>query len=863
MKNHLTLIAFTASLLCSVSSLATDSGLVNNDKIESINDTFSGYYIYDREMGGAAVLNGPDGEIGEISGTFESNMVDSYNGGGGAIFNFGYIGAVKDTIFEENGVHGTRETAGGAISNGRYELPVLASETGEERTVQNSGIGKIENVTFKRNYVSVSPAPASLTPYSTTEGLGGAIYNESSIGAISNSQFIENGVMADSALGGAIFNNGEMGNITSDFIGNRVNGNYEGLGGAIANNGLIKDISGEFRKNLISGYFAAGGSIYNSGDIGTVTADFVGNTVIGYEEALGGAIANQGGELKLVNSNFYDNSVLTLSGSSAQGGAVAAERIKVVADGKNSEFKGNTANGVSNALFVFSQQGKVSALNDEYRYGSYLDVEANNSGKVIFDDGIDGTDYDVYVSGDGSGEVVFNNVVDNVSTFNAQSGSVFHLGKNAEINTYDYKADNALLKVDMAVDAENKKVQSGIINVSGDVEGKTQVIVNAENPETFEGAAVKFVDAPNDVADTAASFDVARVVGSPYMWRSKTNLGGEEQGNSWYLALTDETNPDYEKPSYAPEVANYAGIQSAAVEQNRSITDSVARGIAPEKSIDCYEESCGVAEQALHKKAWIDVTVENAELKSPVDMDADIKGTTAGVDLYAEGAHRAGVFGAYRNGKYDVSGKGDYYSYIGSDIKTDSYLGGAYYQYKRDDWRMLGTAFIGKQHMDISTDDHIAFASTDALQFGMSAEAAKRIALDDYLSLEPSLGVRYTMLDIDTLHDNVGKTAVFDTVHYLEAELGLKVERVFCHNSCTNRAYVKPSIIQTVVNGGKTKISGLENKVKSLKNQTLGRVEVGGEFGLTDSWTGFASTGYTLGDDYQAYDLNLGVSYKF
>ena len=39
-------------------------------------------------------------------------------------------------------------------------------------------------------------------------------------------------------------------------------------------------------------------------------------------------------------------------------------------------------------------------------------------------------------------------------------------------------------------------------------------------------------------------------------------------------------------------------------------------------------------------------------------MDAKINGVTAGMDIYGNGANRVGVFGAYRRGKYDLSGKG-------------------------------------------------------------------------------------------------------------------------------------------------------------------------------------------------------------
>ena len=176
---------------------------------------------------------------------------------------------------------------------------------------------------------------------------------------------------------------------------------------------------------------------------------------------------------------------------------------------------------------------------------------------------------------------------------------------------------------------------------------------------------------------------------------------------------------------------------------------------------------------------------------------------------------------------------------------------------------MLATLFAGKQDMDISTRDNVISSSTDAMQYGASFDVAKRFAISRYLDLEPSLELYYTMIDVDDINDNYGKTAEFDTMHYLEAALGLKLEYLFCRNGCTNKLYVKPSIIRTFSSGGKTMISGLDHKVRSYKDRTLARMEAGGEFGITSRMFGYAGAGYTFGDDYEAYDVNVGLNYAF
>ena len=164
--------------------------------------------------------------------------------------------------------------------------------------------------------------------------------------------------------------------------------------------------------------------------------------------------------------------------------------------------------------------------------------------------------------------------------------------------------------------------------------------------------------------------------------------------------------------------------------------------------------------------------------------------------------------------------------------------------------------------MDIITKDNYVNVSTDAMQYGFSAELARRFIISKQFDIEPSLGVYYTMLDIDDFSDDYGKSIEFDVLHYWEAELGFKLNYLGCHKGCSNRMYVKPSVVRTFSSGGKTKITGLDN-VKSYKNRTLGRLELGGEFGITSRLSGYASGGYTFGSDYETYDVLMGLNYKF
>lgn len=68
-------------------------------------------------------------------------------------------------------------------------------------------------------------------------------------------------------------------------------------------------------------------------------------------------------------------------------------------------------------------------------------------------------------------------------------------------------------------------------------------------------------------------------------------------------------------------------------------------------------------------------------------------------------------------------------------------------------------------------------------------------------------------------------------------------------------------MIQTFSDGGDVKVTGLRN-VNALKNQTLGRIEIGGRYGFSDKLSAYGWANYTFGSDYDASSLGLGASYN-
>lgn len=840
-------------------------GAIDNEEsaIEKIEGSFSGNQIQASAFASGGAIANMDSYIGVITGDFNNNSVvmDKNNAGaeasGGAIAHWG--GTMSGVVgnFKNNSVESVVKADGGAI----YIVNALSDAT----------MGDL-NGNFERNSVTA-------TDTANGEARGGAIYNEGAkIGLITGNFDGNEAISGLHAQGGAIFQDAdsEIAGIKGDFRQNRATGNNASGGAVYNNHATIARIVGDFEGNTAQGEsLAKGGAIYNASGNLAVSGDFSDNrAVAGTGNAFGGAVygynGTTGNSLNFVNSNFYNNAAVAANGE-ARGGAIYANNLSITADGQNSEFRGNTANGVNNAIYMGNELGDVGT--DEYA----LNLNTINNGNIVFDDGIDGDllagqGFDLNLKSDGTGEVVFNNTVNNVNNFNLAANTAFHLGKDAVVNTHNYTAEgNNTLTLDMAIDEDaERKIQNGILNVSGDVKGDTGVIVkpvnNGELDEPYGKSSV-FVKAPNDDMTTDSSFNVIRYEGSPYEWEAIRNYQGETEGSTWHLALKGVPNPD-EKPDpdknlVEPEIVGYTALPSAAVEQNRSISQSVGEGI----QANLYKGCCGSKRNRGRRRVyrhnmWVNADFSNAEIDAPAHMDADIKGVTAGIDVAGNLYHRFGAFGSYRHGDYDLSGKGKLNSSTGSELDIDSYLGGLYYRYGRQRWVILATLFAGTQDINLKTDDKVVSTSTDAMQYGGSLEFARKFYLPHAWIIEPSLGLYYTAVDMDPIKDTYRKEAEFDLMHYMEAELGLRIEKAFCMNGNTSEVYIKPSIIQTYTKGGDARITGLSS-VDTAENQTLGKIAVGAHLGLTKALSAYTSVNYVFGADYKAYGIDAGLTYSW
>ncbi|MBQ8785392.1 MAG: autotransporter domain-containing protein, partial [Alphaproteobacteria bacterium] len=818
------------------------------------------------------IINIPaDNNESILNNLFESNNINfrvTQTKYGGYLYVYGGLvyneGTIKNIIsdFVNNSVKVKKNSGtwnwvyGGVISNGGNIENIKADFIGNTINSYAAKGVVIANIA-KNNDVFINNIDGNFINNGATgtgeEYHGGAIHNASSYNgnykAVINNisgNFIGNYVDCywDTAYGGAIYNEGEIGNISANFIGNYAS-NYDNMtdGGAIFNGGIIGDIAGNFTKNHADGNSPWGGAISNLGIFGNISSDFIGNYAYGENAAIGGAILTVGSltfeeteiNLGYISGSFTDNFVkVTKEGGLAFGGAIALYMggdLKFLADNQTNIFSGNyvedaDGNRTNNAI-------EVLFFNDVGLPTPNLNFEIKNNGTFLFDDEIDGLAaddntgemtnntgaYNINIYGDAyntstmdeTNTIRFNDLVNNVYDFSLDSVQMA-LGKNAVINiVHNYVAqNNPYLRLDL--DAVNREV--GQINIEGDVDGTTNVIVNVlQNKETAKEESIVFATAKNDTLGGEVSFTVSRVIGSPYMW--KVNYDTTEK--QWGLYSTEEQNPDYEEDNpdrpdtpvqplgpieVAPEVIGFESLTSSGLAQTNGMVYNIMRKVGISK---LYCKGCGFYDynwdgEAFHN-AWVDTTYNGLTIEAPVEIDANVWGIEAGSDLQHDFNNKLGIFASYRQGNYEMDGKGEkYYSNIGSEIDIDSYLAGLYYRYDYNDWYAFATVYGGMQNAEIKTDDGIS-ADTDGLELGGSIEGGYSYAISRTLSVTPSLGVFYSQISYDDATDNVGKTVEYNDLKQVELEAGLKLSKAVYTDNGAASIYVKPSVVQTLVDG--------------------------------------------------------------
>ena len=880
------------------------SGAIYNDvgTIGDITGDFIGNYADD----GGTIYN-YNGTIGDITGDFIGNYAYGEHADGGAIYNRGTIGDITGD-FIGNYAYG-EHADGGAISNyngtiGDITGDFIGNYAGVGGAIYNRGaIGDITG-DFIGNYAMNESSSAE----------GGAISNSGTIGNITG-DFIGNYAQSESnfAYGGAIANGNQfisatIGDITGDFIGNYAQSeNAQAFGGAIANMFGNFSITGNILNNYAQSENAQayggailstiGADIFGTMEISTPSVSSKGQDIFlsgNYTEDTRGKIYNalhvmilpeEIKELAGISADAVDFAFDTSGGGSItindniDGSLMATSGDSPVTDDRSAQY---------NLAFRGDD-----VLNDDGRTTQYIAINNDiiNAGKVTVDNttlkfGSYQHEDEKAVNWNGQGAFVPGEGTDAVTSLSLTNAAFdLYNGYMETVNLKGWNATDSYLHVD--VDVEN--LTADILNINGNVEGTTKLVLYPTSAKDITGKSIVFAQSSNDTTGTTDSFTVYRVYRSPYMF--KVGMTGEgTTEHEWYLTMTDEKNefagvepgeqpdpgvPDVDIPDInipdiniptAPvygEVVAYGALPAAALEQTRNMVDNIGGQI---KNSRVYTRSCsfvdGYWNGEPYYNLWVNPTYYTSNIDSPFAIDADIWGIEAGGDIQHDIHNRLGIFVSYRQGEYDMNGNGDKYrSPVGSEIDIDSYIAGLYYRYDNNNWYAFATLYGGIQEADIKTDDGMK-SDTDGVEFGASAEVGYDYALTDSVTLTPELGVFYTQVNYDDATDSVGKSASYDDARQIELEAGVKLAKTFMTDESFANVYVKPSVVQTIVDGDEVSITGLGD-VEALDDATLGRIEIGGRYGFTTNLSAYGWANYTFGSDYDATTFGLGLNYAF
>ena len=469
-----------------------------------------------------------------------------------------------------------------------------------------------------------------------------------------------------------------------------------------------------------------------------------------------------------------------------------------------------------------------------------------------------------------------------------------HADDEADDITTIYGNYKAYSNAEMTIDVNPATNSSDLLKINGDVEGTTNVVLNALDTSK-PTQMIAFVEAPNDDLSTGAYFNIHRIVGSPFNWNSLYKDG------VWYTATDDlipngsnsgygngdagniEDDVDLEEdavlppnfpklpstnngggnPSVVGEVVAYMSLPSAGIEQTRGMVRNLATKVENTKvyNMPCggYYD-CGYDGRYL-RSGWISPIYSYSEVNAPYEYDAEISGAEAGFDVQRDAHNKLGVFVSFRQGEYDISGKGDdYYSKVGSEIDINSYIAGLYYRHDAGKMWLMSSLFGGYEDVDIHTDDGVS-SDTKGTVLGGSIMGGVVYAPRKDLQIEPTLGATYTQIRYDDAKDAYGKVAKFGTIRNLELEAAVRLSRLYRLNGGTALIYLRPGVIYNM-GSGDVSVTALR-QVDGLENTVLGSMKLGGSFNFNEFWSLYAELGYIFGSDYKNLSFNAGLNYAF
>ena len=657
----------------------------------------------------------------------------------------------------------------------------------------------------------------------TASDNGGALYNLGNFDVkvagttnISNLNFEGN----SAKIGGAVYNNGNFSGVLQKETTMLFNGNTasSGLGGAIynTNNGIVNIKLADTAKIVLN---TASDDIYNLGTV-TITGDSAAPAVISHTYN-GGATtvaANMGNTQVIVNSTLGGSGVYNVANTNLNLGSTGYIDYEP------------TLNLSDNSINLVSK--------------SYLNLD---TGDTLLNNNFNLAENSVinYKATKDKPDVTLANTMVNSGLLNLGDGVV------SDVTISTLKSENGTIRINI----DNPSYTADRIIISDKIYGTTNVLVENGNKMTL-GLDDKIYFAQTQ---SAQSLD-------DYKFVSKINNGLYEIAidhdagttvNDWYFYRTKYLNP---------EVIAYIDLPRSSIEQSRSLLFNIER--LSKGRCDCYQDgynyTCHFKDLGQKNRLWATPVYRSGTFDKPVETDMKMYGVDFGIDHQFNIHSQFGVFGSYRSGTYENSGKGEgeILSRYGSELDITSILGGAYYRQYFGNLFMNGAVYGGTQSADVKADNDVS-ASIDGINIGAQAEIGYDIRTSKRSVLTPSIKATYDYIKFDDAKDSTGKTVEFDTIHDIELEAGIKYEYQFNNeHQLPTTGYIKPSIVQTVANGGAVKVNDTTFD-KTLENETLGRIEVGADAEIIENFSLGAFGNYTFGSAYKAWGVGGNIRYTW
>lgn len=766
---------------------------------------YGNYVVATTQAAGGAIYNDTDGTLDSIRANTEfignyAQGIGSGNALGGAIANFG-------TMYVEGGIYRSN------------------------RAVSESGLAQGGAIYNARGGTTTLKMTANITQFSQNQAAqGGAIYNEGTIdGSLSGNsslQFISNTASATNRSGNSIYN---------------------------ALNSVIT-IELYDQASVI---FGENQSVYNEGTFkinGQATATTPATSRVELYTTL---YSGAGAYYQISNTNLLLRNADTYFGYIDDDTALNLTNNLIGLE-KNTHMYLNSANDVLNNNSFLVNDGATLryTMNDDNSH--YLANLIENYGQVLYYGHSDNNNLNVAQSlynfntlNVAADKLLTNVVIDNLHS-GANNQIIVNLS-NSQEDTANSKADIIVVK-DTIKNDESTPTKVVFYDMSG-TKGVGQVYLGEDEKIYFAqtSADQQDYDFDNTFITTATNDNYEISVG--YELDSFNNV------YNWYLYRSDRLDP-----RTIPENVAMSDVPRAAVEQLRSSIAGMPMSRTNRGMCNCYQDKCNNAYCKYEKsgsmmRLWATPFYKKGTFDSPVETDFTLKGADFGLDYQPDSENMYGIFGSYRKGKYDISGKGkDYSTEIGSELDITSIVGGAYYRRYFGNTYLLGAIYGGKVDIDVDVKNGVS-TSLDGYTVGAQAELGYDWRLSRRQTLTPSLRAAYNYIKLNDPEEFNGKEASIDAIHDIELEAALKYEYQFNNEyQLPTTGYIKPSVIQTFSQGGDVKITTVKYD-DTIDTATLGRIEIGADAEIIKNLSIGAFGNYTFGTDYKAWGIGGNIRY--